>query len=285
MNTPLSAIPLQPTSISKQDRFSHKMKRLVHYITSKFKIIMFEIISRSHMLNTTILYLYNAFTRVSDMIKKTNASFQKNSEILIGVSKDNQEYIEKVNHNFTSIDKAFDDSFQLTDTLCGIAKVSGDSLTAIRDIAELTNILALNASIEAARAGTAGKGFSVVAHEIRKHAATTKDAIETTSQNIKQIIVHIENLSKKMNGMKDAVKEGKSLVQKIVALSEQENKVLTVVNTDIVGINKTFQEYDKIAETLNKTIEQSNISRANIEQMLVLFQDSMESIEKMDDCY
>ncbi|MDR1301137.1 MAG: methyl-accepting chemotaxis protein [Treponema sp.] len=244
---------------------------------------MFEIISRSHMLNTTISYLHNAFTRVSDMIRKTNASFQKNAEILMNVSKDNQAYIEKVNHNFISIDKAFDDSFELTDTLRGIAKLSGESLAAIHNIAELTNILALNASIEAARAGAAGKGFTVVAHEIRKHAATTKGAIETTSQNIKQLIEHIERLSEKMNGMKDTVKEEKSLVQKIVALSEQEHKVLTVVNTDIAGIHETFQEYDKITESLNKTIEQSNISRANIEQMLVLFQDCMESIEKADD--
>ncbi|MDR2793232.1 MAG: methyl-accepting chemotaxis protein [Treponema sp.] len=218
-------------------------------------------------------------------MKKTNLSFQKNAEILIAVSKDNQKYTEAVNHNFTSIDKTFEDSFQLTDTLHGIAKVSGDNLAAIHNIAELTNILALNASIEAAHAGAAGKGFAVVAQEIRKHAATTKDAIETISQNIKQLILHIESLSQKMNGMKDEVKEGKSLIQKIVALSEQEHTVLIVVDADITRLQETFQEYDKISETLKKTIEQSDSSRANIEQMLVLFQDSMESLEKVEDSY
>jgi methyl-accepting chemotaxis protein len=283
MNTPLTAAPQRP--VSKQDKFSHKMKRLFHYISSKFKTIMFEIISRSHLLSATIIYLHEAFTRVSDIMKKTNLSFQKNAEILIAVSKDNQKYTEAVNHNFTSIDKTFEDSFQLTDTLHGIAKVSGDNLAAIHNIAELTNILALNASIEAAHAGAAGKGFAVVAQEIRKHAATTKDAIETISQNIKQLILHIESLSQKMNGMKDEVKEGKSLIQKIVALSEQEHTVLIVVDADITRLQETFQEYDKISETLKKTIEQSDSSRANIEQMLVLFQDSMESLEKVEDSY
>ncbi|MDR2446090.1 MAG: methyl-accepting chemotaxis protein [Treponema sp.] len=218
-------------------------------------------------------------------MKKSNVSFQKNSEILASVSKDNQRHIGSVDRNFAIIDKTFDDSFQLTDALHGIAKVTGDNLSAIHNIAELTNILALNASIEAARAGAAGKGFAVVAQEIRKHAATTKDAIETISENIKELIVHIDSLSKKMNAMKDEVKEGKALTQKIVTLSEQESTALSAVNVDIASIDATFQEYGKIAETLNKTTEHSGISKMDIEQMLILFQDSMESIEKVEDSY
>ncbi|MDR1220416.1 MAG: methyl-accepting chemotaxis protein [Treponema sp.] len=283
MNTAPATSQQKPAS--KRDLFSHKMKRLVHYINSKFKIMVFEIISRSHMLNATIIYLHDTFIRVSDVMRNANDSFQKNSEVLTSVAKDNQRYIENVDHNFAIIDKTFDDSFQLADALNGIAKVTGDNLSAIHNIAELTNILALNASIEAARAGAAGKGFAVVAQEIRKHAATTKDAIGTISENIKRLIVHIDSLSGKMDAMKDEVKEGKALVQKIVALSERENTALSAVNADIASIDATFQEYGRIAETLNKTIEQSNISKTDIEQMLVLFQDSMESIEKVEDSY
>ncbi|MDR0629475.1 MAG: methyl-accepting chemotaxis protein [Treponema sp.] len=227
MNTPdLAVAPQQQKPVLPQDRFSHKMKRLIHYINGKFNTVMFQIISRSHKLHTTIIYLYDAFSRISRVMKKTNASFQKNSEVLVEVSSNNQQYIEKVNNNFTVIDKTFDDSFQLSDVLQGIAKITGDNLAAIYNIAELTNILALNASIEVARVGVAGKGFAVVAQEIRKHAATTKDAIETISQNIRQLILHIESLSKKMTGMKDEVKEGKSLMQQMVALSSQESSRL-----------------------------------------------------------
>ncbi|MDR0786205.1 MAG: methyl-accepting chemotaxis protein [Treponema sp.] len=218
-------------------------------------------------------------------MKNANASFQKSSEVLANVSKDNRRYIRNVEHNFAIIDKTFDESFQLADSLHGVAKVTGDNLTAIHNIAELTNILALNASIEAARAGAAGKGFAVVAQEIRKHAATTKDAIGTISENIKQLIVYINSLSEKMNAMKNEVKEGKSLVQKIVTLSEGEDKALTAVNIDIAAIDTSFQEYGDIAETLDRTIEQSNTSKTDVEQMLVFFQDSMESIEKIEDSY
>jgi methyl-accepting chemotaxis protein len=284
MNT-LSASTPQQTPARKQDLFSLKMKRLIHYINSKFKIMMFEIFTRSHMLNTTITYLHDAFNHVFGVMQKSNVSFQKNSEVLTIVAKDNLQYIGSVDHNFAIIDKTFDDSFQLTDTLHGIAKVTGDNLSAIHNIAELTNILALNASIEAARAGAAGKGFAVVAQEIRRHAGTTKEAIGAISDNIKQLIVHIDSLSEKMNAMKHEVKEGKALVQKIVVLSEQENKVLSAVKTNIASIDETFREYEKIAETLHKTIEQSNVSKTDIERILVLFQDSMESIEKVEDSY
>ncbi|MDR2149533.1 MAG: methyl-accepting chemotaxis protein [Spirochaetaceae bacterium] len=285
MTTPLTAAPQEQKSAHKQDSFSYRMKRLVHYITSKFKIMMFEIISHSHLLNSTIIYLYDVFSRISNMMQKTNASFQKNSETLVSVSKDNQTYIEKVNHNFTIIDKTFDASFQLTDALHSIAKVTGDNLTAIHNIAELTNILALNASIEAARAGTAGRGFAVVAQEIRKHAATTKDAIEAISQNVKQLLVHIESLSKKMNSMKDEVKEGKTLMQRMVELSGQESTMLMNINTDIAAIEETFQEYERITATMERMLEQSNVSKSDIEQILFLIQDSMESIEKVEDSY
>ncbi|MDR0557786.1 MAG: methyl-accepting chemotaxis protein [Treponema sp.] len=283
MNT--SAATQRQKPAGKRDLFSLKMKRLVHYITGKFKIMVFEIIARSDLLNAAIASLHSAFNRVFDVMKRSNASFQKNAGVLVSVAKDNQQYIGSVDTNFAIIDKTFDDSFKLTDSLHSVAKVTGDNLSSIHNIAELTNILALNASIEAARAGSAGKGFAVVAHEIRKHAATTKDAIGTISENIKQLIVHIGSLSEKMNAMKQEVKEGKTLVQKIVALSEQENKALSAVKIDIASIDETFQEYEKIAEILHKTIEQSNVSKTDIEQMLVLFQDSMESIEKVEDSY
>lgn len=284
MNTAITPVTPQKPAIP-QDKFSHKIKRLVHYINSKFKITMFEIVSRSHKLNGTIMYLSNAFNYVSQVMKKTNVSFQENSAVLLEVSKGNQQYIEKVNNNFTIIDKTFDDSFQVSDALQGIAKTTGDNLAAIHNIAELTNILALNASIEAARAGTAGRGFAVVAQEIRKHAATTKDAIEAISQNIKQLIVHIENLSGKMNGMKDEVKEGKFLMLQMVELSKKESAVLSIFNSDIAAIKETFQEYDRIAAAMERIVKQSDESKTDIEQMLLLIQDNIESIERIEDIY
>ncbi|MDR2094070.1 MAG: methyl-accepting chemotaxis protein [Treponema sp.] len=278
--TPSSFSAAPQKSAPKADTIGYKMKRLVHYINSKFKTTMFEIVSRIQILNVTINYLYGAFNRISGIMKQAADSFQKHSAFLAGTVKDNHHYIENVHNNFGVIDKTFDESFQITDALHGIAKVTGDNLSAINNIAELTNILALNASIEAARAGAAGKGFAVVAQEIRKHAATTQDAIKTISQNIKELIQHINRLAERMNAMRDEVKAGKSLMQSMVELSTRESTALNEVSEDMASIITTFSEYERMAATLEKMLEQSNASKIDIERMLMMIRGTLEGLEK-----
>jgi methyl-accepting chemotaxis protein len=284
MYTPLAATAPQKSAPS-QDRFSHKMKRLIHYVNSKLKIMVFEVISRIRMLNTTILYLHDAFTRVSEGTRQTNESFQKHAEVLLRVSKENQTYLGTVHQSVTLIDKTCEDSFRLTNTLQGLAKITADNLAAIQNIAELTNILALNASIEAARAGAAGRGFAVVAQEIRKHAATTKGAVESISQNIRELFRHSSGLSEQMQSMHDEVKKGSSLMGRLVELSVQEHRILDEVSRDMMSIHTTFDEYEEIAATMEKMLQQSTVSMSDSEQMLLLIQESVDAIEKAEDSY
>src|SRR3546814_10514446 len=71
--------------------------------------------------------------------------------------------------------------------LAATAQQIGDVITLIQDIAEQTNLLALNATIEAARAGEAGKGFAVVASEVKNLASQTGKATEEISAQISAV--------------------------------------------------------------------------------------------------
>src|SRR3546814_15338718 len=71
--------------------------------------------------------------------------------------------------------------------LAATAQQIGDVITLIQDIAEQTNLLALNATIEAARAGEAGKGFAVVASEVKSLASQTARAAEEIRSQIEEI--------------------------------------------------------------------------------------------------
>ncbi|MCC7202966.1 MAG: HAMP domain-containing protein [Nitrospirae bacterium] len=102
----------------------------------------------------------------------------------------------------------------------------GYIITVINDIADQTNLLALNAAIEAARAGEHGKGFAVVADEVRKLA-------ERTSKSTKEIRDKIEFIQKRTAGAVDAMNSGRKDVETGVELASSAGESLTRI-VDIV---------------------------------------------------
>ncbi|MDR0708334.1 MAG: methyl-accepting chemotaxis protein [Treponema sp.] len=256
----------------------YKTRRLFHYVESKLKSLIFEITSRSELLNITITYLNDSFGPVSDYMKKETASFKKSTSDFLESFTGSQKDIGSVDKGFNTIDKEFNESFHITEALQGEAKKAAENLSAINNVTEVTNILALNAAIEAARAGAAGKGFAVVASEIRKHAATTKNAVDSISGNMQTLIKSIRELSVKMENVKIEVENAKSRIQNLVSTNSQELSLIDSVNRDVASLESTFKEYDGIKATLNTMIEQSNVSKEEIEKMLVVYNGNIENI-------
>lgn len=257
-----------------------KSKRFFHYLNSKIKALTFEIVSRSELLNVTISYLNENFSRVSEIMKGVNTSFQESTSLFIESFRKSKSSIDKIDDNFKNIDTVFSESYKINEELQTIAHSAGEDLSIINDITETTNILALNASIEAARAGAAGKGFAVVAGEIRKHAGTTKGTIEQTSANIKTLISKIDELSGKMDAIKKEVEQGKAMIQELISVTENEHSLINKVSDGVHSVDETFTEYDSMKNTLDRMIHQSGISKDEIEKMLVSFQYDLTSIEK-----
>ncbi|MCK7611590.1 globin-coupled sensor protein [Roseibium sediminicola] len=147
-------------------------------------------------------------------------------------------------------------------SLAGAAQKIGDVVGLIQAIAEQTNLLALNATIEAARAGEAGKGFAVVASEVKTLAEQTAKATEEISQQVGEIQSSTDMAVASIQSIADVVKELDEMTSSIAAAVEEQgaatqeisHSVQTVANgaqtldENITGVGEAIQSTDRAAE-------------------------------------
>lgn len=210
----------------------------------------------AEVMDDSSISMKQTVTISEQLIAKSDAMKQELDE--------NTTSVMEVTNHMKTMSVAMESTTTTVDDLENSLQVVNRLLSGIHEIADQTNLLALNAAIEAARAGEHGKGFAVVADEVRKLAEQSANTASEITSVTRVLSEKSLSAQQKAHAGQDAVQQGQVLLEKIARTVTNVSEAFNDINNSLhenVGVIQ--QTSDNFATAQNKLQEVLNISEEN----------------------
>ncbi|MBE0644826.1 MAG: methyl-accepting chemotaxis protein [Bacteroidetes bacterium] len=285
-------LTVEITPLSDKDVLGKALSAMVHRLRTQIR----EMIEGINVLAAATAELSSTMVQIAAGARETASSVNETATTLLEVKQasqlsnqkakmisDNTQQTLRVSHDgVDAIGKSIQSMENIREQMRGIAesiiKLSeqgqaiGDIVTSVNDLAEQSNILAVNAAIEAAKAGEYGKGFTVVAKEIRNHAEQSKQA----TSKVRSILIDTQ---KATASAVMVAERGTKLAEDGAQLSSQSGNAIQTV---MQGINETAESMLQIAASAKEQVVGLDQVTTAIQHIKSASEQNVESIHQVE---
>ncbi len=198
-------------------------------------------------MNTSFQEVTRGASEAAQQADQTRGMAQEGSEVV-------RNALEAIQHVAETSERLRRDMQELSSQATAIGRI----ITTINDIADQTNLLALNAAIEAARAGEAGRGFAVVADEVRKLAEKTMTATREVGDAVSSIQQGTRKSGQGMDEAQEAVRQATGLAESSGQALHRILGLVTTTSSQVAGIAAASQQQSGTTARMEGTMSEIN---------------------------